>query len=140
MAAVFGADVPAEAGPTFASEALELLRTHIPPHATDTIVLFEQPWMAFRARHKFAEHGVAAVPFEDQWPSLKRNANTVAALNSVEVILFMLPQATIDDFENGHRHSIIEQAVIAIGLKRTVLCNNYTALGTFISRRLEESP
>ena len=140
MAAVFGADVPGEAGPTFVPDALALLREYIPPVDMRPIVLFEQPWMSFRARHEFAKHGVASLPFEDQWPSLKRNSLTVAALNATDLIVIMLPEATINDFTNGHRHSIIEQAVIAMGLKRTVLCNNYTALGTFISRRIEESP
>jgi hypothetical protein len=139
MAVVFGADVPAEAGPNFVPELLGILHEHIPPLAIDTKIVFEQPWMSFRARPEFAKHGVACLPFEDEWPRLTRNAQTVAALNCTDMVVIMLPQTTLDDFENGHRHSIIEQAVIAMGLHRTVFCNNYTALGTFISRRLEES-
>jgi hypothetical protein len=140
MAAVFGADVPAEAGPNFVPELVDILHSHIPPLAINTQVLLEQPWMSFRARHELSKYGVGCIPFEDQWPTLSRNVQTVAAMNSTDIIVIMLPQTTLDDFENGHRHSIIEQAVIAMGLHRSVLCNNYTALGTFISRRLEESP
>lgn len=140
MASVFGADVPAEAGPSFVADLMYLLSDRIPANAVRTRILFEQPWMSFRCRDALAKRGIGATPFEDEWPALRRHGQLVAAMNATDLIVIMLPKATIDDFVNGHRHSIVEQAVIAVGLKRTVLCNDYTALGTFISRRVEESP
>jgi hypothetical protein len=135
MIALFGADTPKEAGKDFASDAHRFLTAMQPKYGS--FVMVESPWMREQVsgKHPF----FLSISFEEAWPSYSRNRTTVLALNKASATLFILPPNTIDDMEFGHRHSIIEQAVIALGLQRPMYCNNMTVLSALVARRIEES-
>ena len=100
-------------------------------------VLFELPWMQIAFGKRYPEVPFSCFCLEAVWPKMQQPTRWVAALNLSDSAVFILPPHTLTD-EFGYRHTIIEQAVVSLSLKRNVKSNDLATLSTLITRRLEE--
>lgn len=134
IAAVFGAEVPRDAGDFFHRNVREFISEFV----EGDVVIFEQPWMVINFSKRFPDAKFAVYCFESVWPKLSDSHRWIAAINCADLFIFELPPKTMDD-EFGYRHSIIDQAITAISLKREFKTTDPTLLANLIAKRLKES-
>lgn len=129
---VFTADSPLEA-----SLSQQELASLLSKYGLGHYVIFVSDWAC-----EHYESYLRAAPFESDPASLyfldidDPEARAIACLNLADHVVLFLPPAVIEPPGDSH-HPLIDIAITAMALDRTIFSNHYSRLGELVASRLK---